>query len=82
MIAPDPNDPSQRPGHTNYDWINAYRKWRKANALVKKVEAVIRGTRNVGDHYRYFGGLMYHGAHTGRWSGGGGNSLSPTLSAC
>jgi hypothetical protein len=56
-----------------HQWIYAYRNWRKANALLKKVEAVIRATRNVGDHYRYFGHMKYCGAHTKRWSGSGGN---------
>lgn len=57
----------------DYPWIYAYRNWRKANSLLKKVEAVVRGTRKVGDHYRFFGQMKYCGAHTKRWSGGGGN---------
>ena len=56
-----------------HDWIYAYRHWRKANALLKKVEAVIRATRDVGGHFRYFGQMKYCGAHTKRWSGSGGN---------
>jgi len=56
-----------------HEWIYAYRNWRKANALVKKVEAVIAATREIGDHYRYFGQMKYCGAHTKRWSGSGGN---------
>tara|TARA_B100000131_G_scaffold123292_1_gene120437 strand:- start:4943 stop:7108 length:2166 start_codon:yes stop_codon:yes gene_type:complete len=58
------------PGHA---WIYAYRNWRKANALLKKVEAVERATRWCDGHYRYFGGMAYCGAHTKRWSGKGGN---------
>lgn len=58
---------------TTHEWIYAYRNWRKANALLKKVEAVIRGTRKFRDHYRYFGQMKYCGAHTRRWSGSGGN---------
>jgi hypothetical protein len=57
----------------NHEWIYAYRNWRKANALLKKVEAVVAATREVGDHYRYFGQMKYCGAHTKRWSGSGGN---------
>lgn len=57
----------------NHPWIYAYRNWRRANSLLKKVEAVERASRKVGDHYRYFGGMMYCGAHTKRWSGSGGN---------
>lgn len=51
----------------DHKWIYAYRNWRRANSLLKKVEAVERATREVDGHYRYFGGLMYCGAHTKRW---------------
>jgi hypothetical protein len=56
-----------------HEWIYAYRNWRKANALLKKVEAVMAATRDAGGHYRYFGQMKYCGAHTKRWSGSGGN---------
>lgn len=58
---------------SEHEWIYAYRNWRKANTLLKKVEAVIRASRCVGDHWRYFGQMKYCGAHTKRWSGSGGN---------
>lgn len=57
----------------NHEWIYAYRNWRKANALLKKVESVMAATRDVGNHCRYFGQMKYCGAHTKRWSGSGGN---------
>ena len=57
-----------------YAWIHAYRNWRRANSLLSRVEATLRATRKCGDHYRFFGGLLYCGAHTRRWSGSGGNT--------
>jgi|TARA_R110002167_G_scaffold58038_3_gene164763 hypothetical protein len=57
-----------------YTWVMAFRSWRRVNSFLKKVEAFERASRVCADGvYRYFGGLMYCGAHTHRWSGGGGN---------
>lgn len=56
----------------DYQWILAYRYWRKGNTLLKKVQAVQEATREVAPgEFRYFGSLKYCGAHTKRWSGGG-----------
>jgi DNA polymerase len=52
-----------------FPWVYAVRNWRRMNSLLKKVEAFDAGTVDG----RYYGGLMYWGAHTGRWSGSGGN---------
>jgi len=51
-------------------WIDAVRSWRRINALKKKIESFDFATMPDG---RYYGGIMYFGAHTGRFSGGGGN---------
>ena len=51
-------------------WIDAVRSWRRINALKKKIESFDFATMRDG---RYYGGIMYFGAHTGRFSGGGGN---------
>ena len=53
-----------------YAWINSVRDYRRINALKKKIESFDYAT--LSDD-RFYGGLMYHGAHTGRWSGSGGN---------
>jgi DNA polymerase I-like protein with 3'-5' exonuclease and polymerase domains len=53
-----------------HDWIEATQNWRRINALKKKVESFDVATMPDG---RYYGGFMYFGAHTGRFSGGGGN---------
>jgi DNA polymerase len=52
-----------------FPWVYAVRNWRRINSLLKKVESFDAGT----DAGRYYGGLLYWGAHTGRWSGSGGN---------
>ena len=51
-------------------WINAVRNYRRINALKKKLESFDKATMGDG---RFYGGLMYFGAHTGRFSGSGGN---------
>ena len=53
-----------------HDWIAATQNWRRINAIKKKVESFDVATMPDG---RYYGGCMYFGAHTGRFSGGGGN---------
>ena len=53
-----------------YPWISAVRNYRRINSLKKKLESFEHAT--MGDH-RYYGGLLYFGAHTGRFSGSGGN---------
>lgn len=53
-----------------HSWINAVQNWRRINALKKKVESFDVATMPDG---RYYGGFMYFGAHTGRFSGSGGN---------
>jgi len=53
-----------------HDWIEATQNWRRINALKKKVESFDVATMPDG---RYYGGFMYFGAHTGRFSGSGGN---------
>lgn len=52
-----------------FPWVYAVRNWRRINSLLKKVQSFERGTI-LG---RYYGGLMYCGAHTKRFSGSGGN---------
>jgi DNA polymerase I-like protein with 3'-5' exonuclease and polymerase domains len=52
-----------------FPWVYAVRSYRRINALLKKVEAFEKGTFDE----RYYGGLMYCGAHTKRFSGSGGN---------
>ena len=54
----------------NYKWVGAVTNWRRINALKKKLEAFDYATLPDG---RYYGGLMYWGGHTGRFSGSGGN---------
>jgi DNA polymerase len=51
-------------------WAKAVRDFRRINAFLKKLEAFDRATLADG---RYYGGCMYFGAHTGRFSGSGGN---------
>ena len=53
-----------------YAWVNAVISWRRINSLKKKIESFQYAT--MPDN-RYYGGLMYFGAHTGRFSGSGGN---------
>ena len=53
-----------------YTWIGAVRDFRRINALKRKLESFNYATMSDG---RYYGGIMYFGAHTGRFSGSGGN---------
>ena len=53
-----------------YAWVNAVISWRRINSIKKKIESFQFAT--MPDN-RYYGGLMYFGAHTGRFSGSGGN---------
>ena len=53
-----------------YPWVVAIRDWRRVNTLEKKVKAFQNGSAVDG---RFYGNIMYAGAHTLRFSGGGGN---------
>lgn len=53
-----------------YIWIEAVSNWRRINSIKKKIESFDLATMTDD---RYYGGLMYFGAHTGRFSGSGGN---------
>jgi DNA polymerase len=53
-----------------HEWISAVKDWRRINSLQKKLESFDYATMPDG---RYYGGCMYFGAHTGRFSGSGGN---------
>lgn len=53
-----------------HPWIESVRNFRRINALKKKLESFDHATMSDG---RYYGSLMYMGAHTGRWSGSGAN---------
>ena len=53
-----------------YEWISAVRNYRRINSLKRKLESFEYAT--MGDQ-RYYGGILYHGAHIGRFSGSGGN---------
>jgi len=50
----------------DYPWVSDMRERRKANILLKRADVLL--DREVDGMYRYE--LKYHGAHTGRWSGG------------
>lgn len=52
-----------------YPWVAALHKWRSANTLQKRVEAILTRVRPDGT---VAVDLLYFGAHTGRFSGGGG----------
>ena len=56
-------------GH-KYMWIEAVTNWRRINSIKKKLESFDYATM---PDERYYGGLMYFGGHTGRFSGSGGN---------
>lgn len=56
-------------GH-KYKWIESVTNWRRVNAIKKKLDSFDYAT--MPDN-RYYGGLMYFGGHTGRFSGSGGN---------
>lgn len=51
-------------------WARAVQDYRRINAFMRKLEAFEAGTMPDG---RYYGGLMYFGSTTGRFSGSGGN---------
>ena len=53
-----------------HPWVGAVKNWRRINALKRKIESFDYAT--MPDN-RYYGGIMYFGAHTGRFSGSGGN---------
>jgi len=55
---------------SEHTWIDAVRNWRRINSLKKKLESFDYATM---PDDRYYGGTMYFGAHTGRFSGSGGN---------
>jgi DNA polymerase I-like protein with 3'-5' exonuclease and polymerase domains len=55
-----------------YPWVLAMRDWRRANAILKKLEAMM--VRTIGGRLRYE--IKYWGAGTtGRWSGAGGVNI-------
>jgi len=56
-------------GH-KYKWIEAVTNWRRVNAIKKKLDSFEYATM---PDDRYYGGIMYFGGHTGRFSGSGGN---------
>jgi DNA polymerase len=53
-----------------FPWINAVRDFRRINSLQRKLKSFDVATMPDG---RFYGGIMYFGAHTGRFSGSGGN---------
>ena len=53
-----------------YKWVESVTNWRRINAIKKKLESFDYATL---PDSRYYGGLMYWGGHTGRFSGSGGN---------
>lgn len=53
-----------------YAWVGAVKNWRRINSLKCKLESFDFATMPDG---RFYGNLMYFGAHTGRFSGSGGN---------
>lgn len=62
------NDWMERFGET-LPFAAAVRNWRRINSLTKKLSAMRRSI----DSGRYYGGMLYCGAHTKRFSGSGGN---------
>ena len=53
-----------------HEWIQAVKDWRRINSIKRKLQSFDYATMPDG---RYYGGCMYFGAHTGRFSGSGGN---------
>jgi DNA polymerase I-like protein with 3'-5' exonuclease and polymerase domains len=51
-------------------WARAVQNYRRINAFMRKLESFDSGLMQDG---RYYGGFMYFGASTGRFSGSGGN---------
>lgn len=56
-----------------YPFVGALRRWRKANTLLKKAEAVRRRINPVTGRMAYT--LKYFGAHTGRFAGADGINM-------
>jgi DNA polymerase len=56
-------------GH-KYKWVESVTNWRRINAIKKKLDSFEYATM---PDDRYYGGIMYFGGHTGRFSGSGGN---------
>ncbi|MFI3244600.1 MAG: DNA polymerase [Akkermansia sp.] len=55
-----------------YPWVDAMRRYRRSNTLLKKLQTLESRIRPDGT----FGyGLKYFGAHTGRWSGDAGYNV-------
>jgi DNA polymerase len=52
------------------EWARAVSDYRRINSFKKKLESFQNGTLGDG---RYYGGFLYFGASTGRFSGSGGN---------
>jgi DNA polymerase I-like protein with 3'-5' exonuclease and polymerase domains len=52
-------------------WARAVQNYRRINAFMRKLESFAAGTMADG---RYYGGIMYFGSTTGRFSGSGGNA--------
>jgi DNA polymerase len=52
-------------------WARAVQSYRRINAFMRKLESFDAGTMPDG---RYYGGIMYFGSTTGRFSGSGGNA--------
>ena len=52
------------------EWARAVSDYRRINSFKKKLESFASGTLGDG---RYYGGFLYFGASTGRFSGSGGN---------
>ena len=57
---------------SDYPFVAAIRKLRKANKLLKKMEAI---ERRIMPNGRMNYEIKYFGSHTGRWSGGGGVNI-------
>jgi len=58
--------------HEQAPFIKAIQYQRRLNRLLKIFETIRMRTYPVGDHWEMQYDLKYFGAHTGRWSGGGG----------
>tara|TARA_R110002051_G_scaffold75747_4_gene137711 strand:+ start:9701 stop:11464 length:1764 start_codon:yes stop_codon:yes gene_type:complete len=69
MTDEDANEWIRKHG-AKYQWVHSVRNYRRINALKRKLESFDYAT--LSDD-RYYGGIMYFGAHTGRFSGSGGN---------
>lgn len=53
-----------------FAWVGAVKNWRRINSLKCKLESFDYATM---PNSRFYGNIMYFGAHTGRFSGSGGN---------